>query len=106
MHGLVQLATRKWLEAHGQLERWKQQFVRNRGIEFPTGKYENWPNCQELFPHAKSAAAQEPRVHGSIRDWASILYKAAWYAWRMGNGVEPEKMSVQEMEVRSKNPRS
>ena len=22
IHGLVQLATRKWLEAHGQLERW------------------------------------------------------------------------------------
>jgi hypothetical protein len=24
MHGLVQLATRKWLEAHGQIEKWKQ----------------------------------------------------------------------------------
>jgi hypothetical protein len=49
MHRLVQLATRKWLEAHGQLERWKQQFVRNLYVEFPTGEYENWPKCQELF---------------------------------------------------------
>jgi hypothetical protein len=24
-----------------------------------------------------------------------ILYKAAWYAWKMGNGVEAEMMSVQ-----------
>ena len=29
MHGLVQMATRKWLEAHGQVERWKHQFIRN-----------------------------------------------------------------------------
>jgi len=24
-----------------------------------------------------------------------ILYKAAWYTWKMGNGVEAEMMSVQ-----------
>lgn len=48
MHRLVQLATRKWLEAHGQLEKWKQQFVRKLCEEFPTGEYENWAVCQEL----------------------------------------------------------
>ena len=42
MHRLVQLATRKWLEVHGQLERWKQQFLRNLCAAFPTGEYENW----------------------------------------------------------------
>src|SRR5436305_1796660 len=57
MHRLVQLATRKWLEAHGQLEKWKQQFVRRLFEKFPTGEYENWAVCQALFPHAKSAAA-------------------------------------------------
>jgi hypothetical protein len=34
-----------------------------------------------------------------LRDWALILYKAAWYALRMGKGVEAEKMSVQAMKV-------
>src|ERR1700730_13074686 len=29
MHQLVQLATQKWLEAHRQLERWKQQYIKN-----------------------------------------------------------------------------
>jgi hypothetical protein len=37
-----------------------------------------------------------------LRDWASILYKAAWYAWRIGNGVEAEQMSVQAMKARRK----
>ncbi|KAH8760639.1 P-loop containing nucleoside triphosphate hydrolase protein [Hyaloscypha finlandica] len=102
MHRLVQLATRKWLEAHEQQERWKQQFIKNLDAKLPTGEYENWVRCQTLFPHAQSAAAQRPQEQDSLRDWASILYKAAWYAWRMGKGVEAEKMSIQAMEVRKK----
>jgi len=41
MHGLVQLATRKWLQAHRQQERWKQQFIRNLYAQLLTGEYEN-----------------------------------------------------------------
>jgi hypothetical protein len=37
MHALVQLATRRWLEANRQLERWKQQFISNLHAKFPTG---------------------------------------------------------------------
>jgi hypothetical protein len=60
IHGLVQLAMRKWLAAHAQFERWKQQFIKNLCAEFPTGEYENWAKCQSLFPHARSAVAQQP----------------------------------------------
>jgi tetratricopeptide (TPR) repeat protein len=102
MHRLVQLATRKWLEAHEQQERWKQQFIKNLYAVLPTGDYENWVRCQTLFPHAQSAVAQQPEEEDSLRDWTSILYKAAWYAWRIGKGVEAEKMSVQSMIVRKR----
>jgi tetratricopeptide (TPR) repeat protein len=102
MHRLVQLATREWLKAHEQQERWKQQFVKNLCAELPTGEYENWARCQMLFPHAQSAIAQRSEDQDSLRDWASILYKAAWYAWRMGKGVEAEKMSIQAMKVRKR----
>lgn len=57
MHGLVQLAMKKWLEAHGQIERWKRQFIKNLDAELPTGEYENWEKYRVLFPHAQSAAA-------------------------------------------------
>jgi hypothetical protein len=102
MHRLVQLATRKWLEAHKQQERWKQQFIRNLHAELPTGNYENWVKCQALFPHAQSAVAQQPEERDSLRDWASILYKAAWYAVGMGKGAEAEEMSARAMKVRKK----
>jgi hypothetical protein len=102
MHGLVQLATRKWLDAHAQLERWKQQFIKNLFAEFPTGEYENWKKCQSLFPHVKSAVAQQPDEKDSLREWASLLYKAAWYAWRRENVGDAEKMSVKAMKTRRK----
>jgi tetratricopeptide (TPR) repeat protein len=100
MHRLVQLATRTWLAATGQLEKWKQQYIKNLDTEFPTGKFENWAKCQELFPHAKSAAEQRPEEQESLIEWASVLYKAAWYAWRKGDGAEGEKISVKAMKTR------
>jgi hypothetical protein len=102
MHGLVQLAMRKWLEAHGQIERWKHQFIKNLDVEFPTGEYENWERCQALFPHAQSAASQKPKEQDSLIDWTSVLYKGAWYALRMGKGVEAENLASTVMQVRKK----
>ncbi|KAF2469575.1 uncharacterized protein BDR25DRAFT_315181 [Lindgomyces ingoldianus] len=46
MHALVQVAMRKWLEEYGELDRWKQQFVKNLYAEFPTGEYENWASIR------------------------------------------------------------
>ncbi|KAH8721545.1 Tetratricopeptide repeat-domain-containing protein [Phaeosphaeriaceae sp. PMI808] len=100
MYRLVQLATRNWLEINGQYEQWQQLFLKNLCAAFPMGEYENWPACQILFPHAKSAAAQRPERHDLLRDWASILYKAAWYAWQVGNASEAETMSFQAMRAR------
>ncbi|KAH8691823.1 hypothetical protein BGW36DRAFT_38421 [Talaromyces proteolyticus] len=102
MHNLVQLATRSWLEANGELEKWKRQYIQNLNYEFPTGKYENWAKCQVLFPHAKSAATQRPQERDSLLEWASLLYKAAWYDWRKGNGAEGENLSVRAMKTRTK----
>ncbi|RMZ91868.1 hypothetical protein DV736_g918, partial [Chaetothyriales sp. CBS 134916] len=101
MHRLVQLATRKWLAAHDQLERWKQQFITNLYTELPTGEYEHWATWRRLFPHTQSAAAQRPQAEESLREWSMILYRAGWYALRMGNGVDAQKMSVEAMKART-----
>ncbi|OCK89599.1 putative nephrocystin, partial [Cenococcum geophilum 1.58] len=80
----------------------KRQFVYNLCAEFPTGGYENWARCQMLFPHAKPAAGQQPEGDSVLGDWTTMLYRAAWYAWGMENGIEAEKMSVQAMNARKK----
>jgi tetratricopeptide (TPR) repeat protein len=102
MHALVQLATRKWLEDNGKLEQWKQQFVCNLCEAFPTGEFENWATCQTLFPHAKSAAGQPPEDEWSLADWATLLYRAAWYAEMTGNIADAAILAMKSMKVRKK----
>ena len=78
MHALVQLAMREWLKANDQLELWKQQYVKSLSTTFPPGEHENWASCEVLFPHAKSAIAYRPKTEGSLNEWASLMYNAAW----------------------------
>ncbi|KAH8730454.1 hypothetical protein GQ44DRAFT_756360 [Phaeosphaeriaceae sp. PMI808] len=102
MHRLVQLATRKWLEEQDQLERWKQQYINHLCAAFPTGDYENWVQCQALFPHATSALSQPPKCKESLLKWAKLLYNAAWYAWKQGNISDAEKLAVKSMKTSKK----
>ncbi|OAQ72193.2 kinesin [Pochonia chlamydosporia 170] len=102
MHRLVQLATLEWLRAHDVYEKGKHQFLVRLCAEIPVGEYENWTKCQTLFPHAQSVSAQRPASKESTKEWATILYKAAWYAFRKGKGIEAEDLSVRAMKARKK----
>ncbi|KAF1947400.1 hypothetical protein EJ02DRAFT_364798, partial [Clathrospora elynae] len=100
MHSLVQLATRKWLKNNDQLDTWRKQFISNLCAELPTGEHKNWQKCQALFPHAQAALAQRPKDKESLKEWALLLYNAAWYAVQRGRKYKAEHMSVMSMEVR------
>ncbi|KAG8525686.1 uncharacterized protein KY384_000446 [Bacidia gigantensis] len=100
MHALVQLATRKWLESKGQLEPWKERYIKILSIAFPSGEYETWSRCRELLPHAKSAIAQRPQAQQAIIEWASLLYNAGWYACKQRDFAEAEQLSTMAMEAR------
>jgi tetratricopeptide (TPR) repeat protein len=92
MHRLVQFSTRKWLELRDELEGWKEKYVRLMDDSYPQGWYENWKVCQALFPHAQATVTCRPTDNGALEAWASVLYKAAWYAEVMGNYNEAEDM--------------
>lgn len=100
MHALVQLATRTWLAAHGQHERWKQQFISNLSAAFPTGAYKNWAVCGPLFAHAKAAMEQRPKDKQVLMEWATLMYRAAWYAVQKGNTTEAEQLATASMNAR------
>ncbi|KAF2022622.1 hypothetical protein EK21DRAFT_119566 [Setomelanomma holmii] len=102
MHALVQLATRMWLEANSELEKWKQQFVSNLRAAFPTGEYENWAACQPLYAHAKAAMGQQPKDESVIAEWATVLYRAAWFAERTGNIADAEMLAMKALRARKK----
>jgi tetratricopeptide (TPR) repeat protein len=102
MHALVQLATRKWLNSNGKLEQWRHHFISNLCAAFPTGQYENWAACQVLFAHAKSAIVQRPEEESSLAEWATLLYRAAWYAKGIGNITDAKEFALKSMKARSR----
>ncbi|KAJ5737309.1 uncharacterized protein N7483_002434 [Penicillium malachiteum] len=93
MHRLVQLTARVWLSNQGQMEQWKERFITNLCQEFPTGEYENWTRCRQLFPHVKSAISLRPESQDALQQWATLLYRGAWYAWQMGNVTDAKELA-------------
>lgn len=99
MHRLVQLATQKWLNVHGEFEVWQGHFIRHIYNQAPTGDYENWTKWQKLFPHVKATLLQHPDGKDALTEVARILYYGAWYSIRMGNFSDAEKMVVRSLNI-------
>ena len=127
MHGLVQLSTRRWLEAFGRQETFKQQFIQRMAASFPPAEYENWATCRSLFPHVevalgygtsvdtleKRGAFQRLFAHvqvafgfrtseDTVETWATLLHNGGWYAWSQGRYDAAQQMLGKAREVREK----
>ncbi|KAK4237153.1 kinesin light chain [Achaetomium macrosporum] len=91
MHGLVQLATKTWLETYGQQETFEQQCVERLADSFPTGEYEDWAKCRSLFAHVQVALRYRPSEN-TAETWAKLLHNGGWYAWSQGRYDIAEQM--------------
>jgi tetratricopeptide (TPR) repeat protein len=83
MHRLVQLSTKKWLEAHGEIEKRKADVLKLLSKKFPNGNYENWKICEALDPHTRTVLAYT--IQGCKLERAYILHQSAGYVWARGN---------------------
>ena len=92
MHRLVQLSTRKWLEANGDQEKFKQQFVIQMADAFPTEEHRNWPTCQKLFAHVEVASYCKPAEDELEKVWATLLHNGGRFAWVQGRYNVAERM--------------
>jgi hypothetical protein len=51
MHSLVQLATKKGFELHGQTGSWQRVSMEIMAAAFPNGQPNMWTACRTLLPH-------------------------------------------------------
>jgi tetratricopeptide (TPR) repeat protein len=102
MHRLVQYSTKKWLELSSELEEWKARYAAVMDSSYLVGRYENWKECQALFPHAQAAVDCRPGEgeRKALEAWASVLFKAAWYASEMGQYDVAGEMDRSALEAR------
>ena len=99
MHGLVQHATQIWLQDYARLDEVRDRFVHCLYLSLPPGRFENWPVCKTLYPHAKCASEQRPADRETLLEWAAVMYNAAWYAVEQGMFADALAMSLPSFEV-------
>ncbi|KAJ4354755.1 hypothetical protein N0V95_003528 [Ascochyta clinopodiicola] len=100
MHPLVQFSTKKWLELHNELEVWKGAYATLMDASYPVGEHEKWSVCRALFPHAQAMFHNQPEDAVALEAWASVLYKAAWYANDMGQYSKALELNSASLRVR------
>ncbi|KAJ5127840.1 P-loop containing nucleoside triphosphate hydrolase protein [Penicillium atrosanguineum] len=100
MHRLVQVGMQEWLQAQGILEHWQEIFIRRLERNFPDGEFENWKECQLLFPHVQCTLMRQHVGKASMEEWASLLHKAATFALTRGNFVDGRRMAKRAMRAR------
>ncbi|KAF5132805.1 Kinesin light chain [Metarhizium anisopliae] len=94
MHGLVQLSTRKWLDAFGQQGTFKEKFIKQMASLFPTWKHNNWATCEALFTHVQLAINYRP-TENTVEEWASLCQRGGLYAWQQGKYDIAQRMLEQ-----------
>ncbi|KAF2476755.1 TPR-like protein [Lindgomyces ingoldianus] len=100
MHRLVQFSTKMWLALNNELELWKATYSALMDESYPVGRPENWPVCQALFPHVQAVVNSQPKDAKALEAWASVLFKAAWYATEMGQYNKAYEMGSAAFQVR------
>lgn len=93
MHGLVQLATKKWLQGHGQVETWEKASLRIMAAAFPDGELETWAACRTLLPHSTKVLGYGIENDNEARLYrATIATNTTWYLVLMGEYTEAERV--------------
>ncbi|KAM0688913.1 hypothetical protein Q7P36_010989 [Cladosporium allicinum] len=100
MHRLVQVATKKWLRAAKDFDRWASQFISNLEQAFPSSDIGNWDVCQSLLPHTMGVFDIQVADPMSSLQQASLLLRSGEYALEVGVYNDAERMAKRSLEAR------
>ena len=100
IHRLVQLATRKWNETYGEVERVQKEALRLVSKNYPNGEHRNWKTCEALEPHAQIVLNYIYDSAECKLQQSQILYNGAHYAWKQGRFKVLEEMIQKAIDIR------
>lgn len=102
LHRLVQLATRKWLEMQGTMEKWQEKALLAVANMFPSGKFENWPMCEDLMPHAQVVLQYIDKKEIYPEKFSLLLYNVASFEMYQGRYEIAHTRSLAAVQLRTK----
>jgi tetratricopeptide (TPR) repeat protein len=83
MHRLVQLSVRHWLEIQTTIRDFQRSAMSILSENFPVGDFENWKQCEQLYPHAQTVLQYPSESEEDFLQRARLLHNMARY-----NGTE------------------
>lgn len=93
IHRLVQIATQKWLELQGALDRWQEKALHVLFENFSLGTYENWMICQSLISHAQVVLKYKFENKTSRLQYTKLLHNVGCFDHTQGRYKPAEEMS-------------
>lgn len=87
MHRLVQLATRRWSLARGDMGAQVDRFLANFVESIPDVNWDTLKAWDEIYPHARSVIDLKLYVSSSSKKWRSIMNIAAIYGSYKGSRI-------------------
>ncbi|KAH8726766.1 hypothetical protein GQ44DRAFT_825709 [Phaeosphaeriaceae sp. PMI808] len=112
MQRLVQATLQKWLNSPQAESCQRDGFERAVVMcadAFPRGDFEQWTNCESVYPHAQAVLSFQESLGNNLTDEAQsqlaiLLYKMAWYEWRRGEYDVANKHSEKACKIQRKFP--
>src|SRR5262249_971269 len=101
IHRLVQEVVKDEL---GENERqiWAEKVVKAVSITFPFVNFENWPNCDQLLPHAKSTAKLIEIYVFEFEEAVHLLNQTASYCKERAQYSEAESLFKSAIQIGEK----
>ena len=102
MHRLVQFSTRKWLESHGVVEKWKERCIMLLDDEFPETddtSWDDWKKRRAMFSHVEAMLAYGPAKDRCLAQWIATLHRAASFANSKEDHLVAQHIIEQALEV-------
>ena len=84
MHSLVQLAIRKWLELHSQVDKWQQVSLQVIAATFLSRQHKTQAACQALLPHLRKLLNYDSKGKEATLDQAIITVNTIQYLVLIG----------------------
>ncbi len=101
VHRLVQAVLKDEMDEETQRQ-WAEHAVRAVNSAFPSVKYETWPECERLLPHARVCAELIKQWGMAFREAAQLLNQAGWYLRDRGQYVEAQPLYQQALTIRER----
>jgi Tfp pilus assembly protein PilF len=98
IHRLVQEVLRDGMDADTQ-KLWAERIVRALNQAFPSVEFKNWPSCERILPHAKTAAKLLERWNLAFEEAARLLNQLATYCYHRGQYADAEPLFRRSLQI-------